>query len=309
MELRQLRYFVCVSELGSLLKASAHLHIAQPSIGQQIAALEAELGGRLFERTSRGMTLTDPGERFLAHARVVLADVERARASVVDSHAVPRGEVVVGLPTTIALAATVPLVRTCRERLPEVRLKVVEAYSGFVREWLQAGRLDIAFLYGDHIEPGMSKRALLDERLALITGIGDPPLPRRIPLSSAATRSLVLPSKDHGLRRIIDDACSALGLTLDVVAEIDSLPNVKLAVEAGIGATVLPLAAVSDEIAGHRLRASTITDASMLRRLVVATHSTRPKSSGTSAVTELAIQLIGDRVRSGLWPGRWLAKP
>jgi LysR family nitrogen assimilation transcriptional regulator len=227
MELRQLRYFIGVVDAGSLLKASARLHVAQPAVGQQIAALEHELGARLFERSSRGMHLTPAGRSFLEHAKVVLADVERARAAVRDLAAVPRGEVVVGLPTTIALAATVPLVRACRERLPQVHLKIVEAYSGFVAEWLQAGRLDLAFLYGDHGEPAMLKRALLDERLALIAGPTGAALPNRISLQRVAAHELVLPSRDHGLRRIIDEACAALGLRLSVVAEIDSLPNVK----------------------------------------------------------------------------------
>src|SRR5262245_1478076 len=139
MELRQLRYYVGVSEAGSLLKASTRLHIAQPALGAQITALEDEVGARLFERSSRGVTLTEAGKTFLEHAKVVLADVERARQAVRDTSAVPRGDVVIGFPTTVALAATVPVVRACRERLPQVRLKVIEAYSGFLREWLQSG--------------------------------------------------------------------------------------------------------------------------------------------------------------------------
>src|SRR5262245_19763197 len=109
MELRQLRYFVGVAEAGSLLKASSRLHVAQPALGQQVAALEDELGSKLFERSSRGMSLTEAGRTFLEHAKAVLANVERARAAVRETAAVPRGEVVIGFPTTIALAATLPI--------------------------------------------------------------------------------------------------------------------------------------------------------------------------------------------------------
>jgi LysR family nitrogen assimilation transcriptional regulator len=246
--------------------------------------------------------------RFLDHAKVVLADIERARAAVRDIVALPQGEVAVGLPTTIALAATVPLVGACRERLPQVHLKVIEAYSGFVREWLLAGRLDLAFLYGDHAEPGMVKRALLDERLALVTAARGPTLPARTTLARLARQELVLPSREHGLRRIIDDACLPLGLSLRVVAEIDSLPAVKRAVESGIGGTILPLAAVADEVAAGRLRAATISDASMLRRLVLATSATRPGTAASAAVAALAVALIEGMVRSGSWPGRWVGE-
>src|SRR5690554_2306082 len=99
MELRQLRYFVAASEAGSLLKASGRLHIAQPALGQQIAALEHELGARLFDRSSRGVTLTEAGKVFLEHAQVVLADAERARLAVRESTKVPRGDVALGLTT------------------------------------------------------------------------------------------------------------------------------------------------------------------------------------------------------------------
>lgn len=309
MELRQLRYFVGVVEAGSLLKASTQVHVAQPALGQQIASLEDELGTRLFERTPRGMQLTESGRIFLEHAKVILADIERARAAVQESADTPRGEVAIGLPTTIALAATVPIVSACRERLPQVRLKVVEAYSGFVREWLQAGRIDLAMLYGEAAEPALTKRAMLDERLALITRADGPRLPDRIALARVVPVPLVLPGREHGLRRIIDAACAPLGLTLKVVVEIDSLPSVKRAVEAGIASTILPLASVADEVAAGRLRASTITDASMMRRVVLAANVTRPMTRASAAVADLATGVIRNMVESGTWPGRWVGPP
>lgn len=308
MELRQLRYFVGVVEAGSLLKASSRLHVAQPALGQQIAALEDELGTRLFERSSRGMQPTDAGLVFLDHAKVVLGDVERARAAVQQSGDTPRGEVAIGLPTTVALAATVPIVGACRERLPNVRLKVIEAYSGYLREWLQAGRLDLAVLFGDTSDTALSKQPLLDERLALVSRSGEVKFPARISLSKVAAVDLVLPTRDHGLRRIIDDACVPLGLALNVVAEIDSLSSVKRAVDAGIGSTILPLAAVAEEVAVGRLKASAISDASMTRRVVLAVNVTRPATRAATAVSGVAIELIRAMVRSGTWPGQWIGR-
>lgn len=308
MELRQLRYFVGVVEAGSLLKASSRLHIAQPALGQQITALEDELGTRLFDRSSRGMQPTDAGLVFLDHAKVVLDDIERARAAVQQSGDTPSGEVAIGLPTTVALAATVPIVGACRERLPNVRLKVIEAYSGYLREWLQAGRLDLAVLFGDSSDTALSKQPLLDERLALVSRPGDGNLPARMSLSKVAAVDLVLPTRDHGLRRIIDDACAPLGLALNVVAEIDSLSSVKRAVEAGIGSTILPLAAVAEEVTAGRLKASAISDASMTRRVVLAVNVTRPATRAAAAVSGVAIELIRAMVRSGTWPGQWIGR-
>ena len=193
MELRQLRYFIGISEAGSLLKASARLHVAQPALGQQISALEADVGAKLLDRSSRGVTLTEAGKVFLEHAKVVLADAERARQAVRETSSVPRGEVVIGLPTTVALAATVPILRACRERLPLVLPKVVEAYSGYLREWLQQGRLDFAVLYGAQAETGLSKQPLLDERLALVSGSEGSRSMKRVSLAELARWPLILP--------------------------------------------------------------------------------------------------------------------
>ena len=224
------RYFMEVVRTGSITDAAQAVHVAPSAVSRQVAKLEESLGCPLFERQSRGMALTEAGRSFLDHARVVLADVERARQAVRPTRAVPSGEVVIGLPTTTALAATVPIVRACRERLPQVRLKVIEAYSGFLREWLQMGRLDLALLFGDEPDPDLLKRVLLEEPLALVAPPGAAALPRALRLSHLQDMELVLPGREHGLRRIIDAACAQQGIALNVVAEIDSLTSVKKAV-------------------------------------------------------------------------------
>ena len=165
MDIRHIRYFVGVCEAGSLSKAASRLHIAQPSLGQQIADLERELGAALFRRSSRGMQLTSEGSIFLEHARVVLLDIDRARDAIQRSATTPSGEVSIGLPTTVALIATLPILAVIRRELPRVRLHMVEAYTGTLKEWLQNGRIDIALLYGDTPEAGLEKRILLDDQL------------------------------------------------------------------------------------------------------------------------------------------------
>ena len=281
MELRHIRYFVGVSEAGSLLKASARLHIAQPALGQQIAALEHDVGARLFDRSSRGVTLTEAGKAFLEHAKVLLADVERARAAVRESSRVPAGDVAIGLPTTVALIATVPILQACRDQLPQVRIKVIEAYSGFLREWLVSGRLDLALLFGDQLGHGARQ-----------AGAARRPPGLRVEPARCRPRRAAWPCPHcHGGRSCCRGAttvCAASsttpasreGIELNVVAEIESLPSVKRAVEAGLGSTILPLGAVADEVAAGRLRASTIDSPSMSRRVVCATSVTRP---GTAA--------------------------
>jgi len=306
MEFRHIRYFVAVSEAGSLLKASARLHIAQPALGQQIAALEHDVGARLFDRSSRGVALTEAGRGFLEHAKVLLADVERARAAVRESSRVPTGEVAIGLPTTVSLIATVPILQACREELPQVRIKAIEAYSGFLREWLASGRLDLALLYGDQADTVLTKRPLLEDRLAFVSSPKGATAPRRMALSTLSKWPLVLPGRDHGLRRIVDEACDPQGIALNVVAEIESLPSVKRAVEAGLGSTILPPGAVADEVAAGRLRVSAIDSPSLSRRVVCATPVTRPGTAAAAAVVRIVVEVLRKMVENGSWPARWI---
>lgn len=308
MELRQLRYFLGVCEAGSLLKASGRLHIAQPALGQHIAALESELGVRLFVRSTRGMALTPEGRVFLEHAKVVLTDADRAKEAVRLSATEPQGQVVLGLPTTVALAATVPIVQACRARYPRIQLQVIEAYSGFLREWLQMGRLDLAMLFGDEPDPDLLKRALLEEQLALVTPPGASAWTGTLRLRQLDRMELVLPGREHGLRRIIDEACAQQGIRLQVVAEIDSLNSVKKAVAAGVGNTILSQSSVMDEVAARHLQAFTLEEASMRRRVVCATRITQPVTTACAAVIGLATDLIREMVGTGAWPGQWIGE-
>ena len=308
MELKQLRYFLGVCEAGSLLKASTRLHIAQPALGQQIAALEDELGVKLFARSTRGMALTPEGRTFAEHAKVVLTDADRAKASVRNAATDPQGQVVLGLPTTVALAATVPIVQACRAKYPRIQLQVIEAYSGFLREWLQMGRLDLALLFGDESDPDLLKRVLLEEPLALVAPPGAPALPKTLRLRHLQNMELVLPGREHGLRRIIDEACAQQGIALRVVAEIDSLTSVKKAVAAGVGHTILSQSSVMEEVANGQLQVITINESSMRRRVVCATRITRPTTLAGAAVIGLATDLIRGMVGSGAWPGQWIGE-
>ena len=303
MELRQLRYFLGVCEAGSFLKASARLHVAQPALGQQVAALEEELGVRLLLRSSKGVTSTAAGKTFLEHANLVLADVERASRAVREAGSVPSGSVAIGLPTTVSLGATLPILRACRERLPQVRLKIVEAYSDYLKEWLKSGRLDVAILFSDKPESGLRERALLDEQLVFVTSARESALPKRLSLKRLAQWPLLLPSSEHGLRRIIEDACAPLGLQLNVVAEIDSLQSVKKATEAGIGSTILPLGSVAEEVAAGKLQVARIASDRMSRRVVCASNIMRPQTPASSAVIALVQEVIHDMVASKSWPG------
>ena len=129
MDLRQLQGFVQVAELGSFTRASRLLGVAQPALSRQVRALETELHQTLFTRTGRGVTLTEPGKRLLAHGRGILQQVERARQDMEDERGAASGHLAVGMPPSISRALTAPLVTAFRSRFPRATLTVVEGLS------------------------------------------------------------------------------------------------------------------------------------------------------------------------------------
>ncbi len=307
MELRQLRYLIGIHEAGGVLAASRSLHIAQPALSQSMAALEAELDAKLFLRSSRGMTLTDAGKALLEHARIVLADVERARDAVHRTGTQIQGQVSIGLPTTVALVATLPILQAARAQYPGIRLKIIESHSGFLGEWLKSGRLDASVLFVAGHDPALASHPLLEERLALVSSPGQAPKTRFATLGRLADQPLLLPSKEHGLRRIVDDACARADVTLNVIAEVDSLPNIKKAVQTGMAATILSPGSVAEELAAGLLAITPIGRPQISRQVACATALARPTTPAIHATVELIRQQLRALVETGTWPARWIA--
>ena len=248
MELRQLRYFVRTVELGSMGRAALDLNMVQSALSQQISRLEGELSTRLLQRTSKGTVPTEAGLAFFREAQLTLRHAEQAAR--VAQQARLTGTVSVGLVPTTASVLGVPLMQSMRERYPDVRLHMVESLSGHLSNMLNARQLDLAVLFDTQPARRWSVLPLLDERLFLIRsahhGASTLPatLPRRLRLAQLQAEPLILPTGPHGLRSRIDAAFAAAKVMPQVAMEIDSLAMLMDAVDAGLGSTLQPWAAV-----------------------------------------------------------------
>ena len=136
-------------DYGSLTKAAAHLGIAQPALSQHVSALEAECQAQLLMRNPHGVTPTEKGKVLYRHGRILLRQVEQARAELQSDTTGVSGVVSVGLPTTVTPALAIPLLRRVRELYPGIRLQLFESLSGYLAELLVTNRLDLAVLFRD----------------------------------------------------------------------------------------------------------------------------------------------------------------
>jgi LysR family nitrogen assimilation transcriptional regulator len=225
VDLKQLEYFVHVAELGSFTRASTFLRVAQPALSRQIRALEVELRQTLFERNGRGVTLTEPGKRLLAHGRGILQQVERARQDMEDERGAVTGHLAVGMPPSVSRALTAPLVAAFRARFPRATLTVVEGLSTYMLEWLQIGRIDCAVVYNVTPSPAIDLLPVLDEMLYLVSARqpGQPLVGEPLPLAELAGLELVMPSRPHSIRMLLEGALVAEGRKPRVGIEIESV--------------------------------------------------------------------------------------
>jgi LysR family nitrogen assimilation transcriptional regulator len=226
MDLKQLEYFVHVAEMGSFTRAAAYLQVAQPALSRQVRSLEVELRQPLLDRNGRGVTLTEAGKRLLAHARGILQQVERARDDLEDQRGAATGRLSIALPPSVSRRLTGPLVKAFREQMPRANLSIVEGLSTYALEWLAIGRVDCAVVYNVTPSAAIDLEPLLDEQLYLVSrrSVAEPPVERAIALVEVADRELVIPSRPHSMRMLLETALANAGRRARVALEIESVP-------------------------------------------------------------------------------------
>jgi LysR family nitrogen assimilation transcriptional regulator len=274
-------------------------------LSRKIKLLESELGTELFHRTGRGVVLSEGGKLLEQYARGILDTAESAKTAIQALGASPVGQVTIGMPSSIATVLAIELVQEFRRAFPNVSLKVMEGYSGHVLEWLTTARLDVAVLYDTPNLKGKTLRTdpILSDELFLI---GSPKDPSRIgngPVQSArlADIPLVLPSRPHGIRILVDEAMDHNGLTANVQMEIDAMHSMIALAESGLGYTVLSYSSVRDLVIAKRVRIWRIVEPVITRSLVITTTNQRPSTKPARDLTRIFQELINSHVRDGRW--------
>jgi LysR family nitrogen assimilation transcriptional regulator len=314
MELRQLRYFIRIVELGSLSRAATDLFIAQPALSQQLASLESELDIRLLARSSRGVSPTQAGLTFYRHAQAVLRQMDRLKADVHNTSDGPSGTVSIGMPPSVANVLAVPLVRAVRQRFPRVNLRIREALTGQLEELVATGRIEMSLLFDRGLalpDTASPRRAsvsylnvepLLTEELMFLTAgpcaIGEP-----VTLEEAASHRFILfPGAANATRQMIQEIWDKAGYELDIFAELDSTGTIKSMVADGLGATILSLSALSTKHA-EGLTARRVLEVDLTRRVCLCTYNSFTIGDAAEHVFNLIVELAHELVRNGAWRG------
>jgi LysR family transcriptional regulator, transcriptional activator of the cysJI operon len=250
---RRLEVFRAVGRELSFSRAGLALHLSQSAVSQQIAALELELAGTLFDRSRRRVRLTPAGVALLNRVDALLADFAEARRAVAAAGGAVEGELRVAASRTIGTYLLPRLLAILNRRHPALRLEITIENSERVVQTLLAGHTDIGYIEDTVAHAGIVLSPLLEDELVIVAaashrfaGMDE------IPLDDLAHEPLIMREIGSGTRRVTEEHLQAAGLRLDqlhIAAELTGIEAIKAAVEAALGVTILSRATLGKELA------------------------------------------------------------
>jgi LysR family nitrogen assimilation transcriptional regulator len=304
MHFRHLRYFVAVARSGSFSRASTELHIAQPAVSAQVAALESELGLKLFSRHSRGIEITPAGKALLVRAEQILRLLDDVHAEMRAFRPEMAGEVRLGLPTTITAVLAQRLTDMVRVRFPKLTLHIVEAMTGHLEKWIEQDDIDVAVLFASPPAFRPPLAPLGFERLVLVGPVEGPLSGRcEVTMDDVCALPIIHSTRAHQLRQMLDAYSMMRRRPLNLVAEIDSLAQIKSLVFQTRGYTVLPRTSVSADWVSGPVRFWPILDEQMVIRLFMVPSPRFQKDAQCAAVVAMLEDEIRNIIASGCWTG------
>jgi LysR family transcriptional regulator, nitrogen assimilation regulatory protein len=300
MEFRQVQYFICLVEEGTVTGAARRLNIVQPALSMQIAKLEEELGQKLFARTKQGMMPTAVGRQMYRLFLPVVRDFSQARDQVMSTDGEISGHVNIGLIESITEGVLAETLAAFSEKYPKLGVTVTDGYTTTLADWVLGGQIDAAIINKPRRHLALNIEHIVDEDMVLVTRAGHPAtIPPRLTLKQIPSLglTLVLPTVHHGLRGILDSFASHEDVDLTPGFEVDSLVTTLKLIEQTQFATLMPRIAVHRRLSEGTLQAHTIASPRLIRQVVAISHPRRPLNSATTTFIAMLTEQM--RLRAG----------
>lgn len=246
MELRQLQYALQIAAEKNFSRAAEKLHIAQPSLSQQLSKLEKELGVLLFQRSTNSVELTHAGAAFMEKAQAILDMVGQLQKEMEDISQMKKGKLAVGcLPITgsYLLPRVLP---SFQEQYPSIEVVLVEETSATLEQLASVGQTDISLLTLPIGEAALEYETLLEEEIVLAVPPQHPlaleasSAPQPVEFARLADEPFIVLKKGQGFRHISVELCRSHGFEPRIVFESSNIETVQSLVAAGMGIAFVP---------------------------------------------------------------------
>jgi len=267
--LRQIRAFLSVAQLKSFTQAAGRLNVSQPALTVQIRNLEAALGVRLLDRTSRSVEITRMGRELMPVLQRTLRDLEVAVANTHELGIGSRGTVRVAALPSFAASFLPGVITRCRRDNPALAFLVRDAIASRINAMVRDEDVDLAITGGEVADPQLEVLFATTDRLCLVYPSKHPiGRKRRIAVTDLADIPLILTNPGTSLREVIDSAFLKIERAPNLACEVTYMISAVAMVRAGLGLTILPTSARETQIE-RSLRARPIEDESFVRPISV----------------------------------------
>ena len=291
MDLHQLRVFQAAVKGGGFTRAAETLHLSQSTVSQHIKQLEDTLGCPLFLRVGKRVVVNEAGNVLLQYAERIFQDLKNAELAVRELHASKRGTVRFGVGPTTLTYRLPHVLAGYKEQFPDVELIVLAGTTEFLLQAIKAQTLDLAVVMQSSSPPsGMSITPLGREEMVVVLNSGHP-LSRKSKLEpeDLAALQFILYERNSAMQNLIDRYFERLGVTPRVIMEVENNEAIKSLVSAGLGASILPLCAVTRRAPAYGLRVLRVRGMPLTRHLALVSLESEIQPN---VIRELASSLV-----------------
>lgn len=291
MQFGQVEAFVEVARRGSISRAAEGLCLTQPTVTERLAALEAELGDKLFTRVKYGVILTDAGKLFLPYAERTLRTLTEAKAALDNLRDGTQGNLVLGSAPFISMYILPTLLDRYTSQHPGVHVAVRTGHSEEVLQMVLHEEVQIG-LVREMRHPEIESITLHNDELILVAHPSHPFCQRAsVTVQDVANEGVVLFDDTNNYYQLVNAIFISAGLMLKARFEMDNVESAKKMVEKGLGISLLPRIAVQREITLGALKELTIADGPSLERELVAIYH---RTGGLGGVARAFLDTVNE---------------
>lgn len=304
IKFHQIKCFREVVESGSFSAASRSLGIAQPALSRKIADLETELGKPLLNRSSRGVSLTPAGEKFLRHCRLILLQLSRAEREIALDGSKAADEVVFVVPPALSLFVAAHLVKAVVTDYPNIHVVCRETHWDDARHLMESGQGDVALVTNGHLFDGCEAERCVVDSLYFggridETHHGDAP----ITMEEIAELPLILPGGRFLIRRTLEATARERGFNLNIRHEVNSVPLLATYLEQGLGYTISIWQTFFDGVARGRMFARPLHRPNLQRQLTIVSQPQASQRPAVAIVHDYLRRRVKELHRAGIVRG------
>lgn len=281
---RSIRNFVKIAELESLTRAADELELSQSGISRQLASLEAYVGKPLFSRTGRGVELTAVGKRLFDVAQLSYANIDEVVEAIREREGITEGAIRVAVVHTLSYYFLSDVVAEFVAQRTNVNLSIISRSSPEVVALVQSGKADVGFVYDAAVDIAtLQITPLFDDDMCVFART-DVELPDVVDLSLVRQKFIGFPPH-YALRKMLQ----GIGLTLDFVAEAETVDAMLRLVSFGIGVCVLPSRIPDKLLIEYGLKKLSIIRPLLRRRVVAIVRDQKYMPPLIKEVVEIAV--------------------